>query len=52
MIDIQLVSQACLSRVKLGQSLKAVFPQELEKLASSKDEAVVKNTVYGALRYL
>ena len=52
MIDIQLVSQACLSRVKLGQSLKTVFPQELEKLGSNNDRAVVKNTVYGALRYL
>ena len=52
MIDIQLVSQACLSKVKLGQSLKTVFPQELERLASSGDQAVVKNTVYGALRYL
>ena len=52
MIDIQLVSQACLSRVKLGQSLKTVFPQELEKLGSNNDQAVVKNTVYGALRYL
>jgi len=52
MIDIQLVSQACLSKVKLGQSLKTVFPQELERLASSGNQAVVKNTVYGALRYL
>ena len=52
MIDIQLVSQACLSKVKLGQSLKTVFPQELGRLASSGDQAVVKNTVYGALRYL
>ena len=51
MIDIQLVSQACLSRVKLGQSLKTVLPQELDKLVSKNDEAVVKNTVYGALRY-
>ncbi|MDC1311011.1 16S rRNA (cytosine(967)-C(5))-methyltransferase RsmB [Burkholderiales bacterium] len=52
MIDIQLVSQACLSRVKLGQSLKTVFPQELEKLCDKNDQPAVKNTVYGALRYL
>ncbi|MBA4740223.1 MAG: 16S rRNA (cytosine(967)-C(5))-methyltransferase RsmB [Burkholderiales bacterium] len=52
MIDIQLASQACLSKVKLGQSLKTVFPQELEKLGSRNDQATVKNTVYGALRYL
>ena len=52
MIDIQLIAQACVTRVKLGQSLKTVFPQELGKIESKADQAAVKNTVYGALRYL
>ena len=50
MIDIQLVAQACVTRVKLGQSLKTVFPQEMGKISSRGDQAAVKNTVYGALR--
>lgn len=52
MIDIQLVAQACVTRVKLGQSLKTVFPQEMGKINSRGDQAAAKNTVYGALRYL
>ena len=46
MIEVQLISQVCLARVKLGQSLNAVFPQELGKIDSKADKAAIKNTVY------
>ena len=52
MIEVQLISQVCLARVKLGQSLNAVLPQELGKIDSKADKAAIKNTVYGAVRHL
>lgn len=51
MVEAQLVSQKCLARVAAGESLTKIFPEELSELTTSSDSPLVKNTVFGALRW-